>query len=63
MEKDMKDAMKWKKSELFFIMIILIFMSLLTKAFYQHTTTEAESNIVTSLGQGWYQVRDGGRKN
>lgn len=57
----MKDAMKWKKSELFFIMIILIFMSLLTKAFYQHTTTEAESNIVTSLGQGWYQVRDGER--
>lgn len=57
----MKDAMKWKKSELFFIMIILIFMTLLAKAFYQHTTTEAESNIVTSLGQGWYQVRDGER--
>ena len=57
----MKDVMKWKKSELFFIMIILIFMTLLTKAFYQHTTTEAESNIVTSFGQGWYQIRDGER--
>ena len=57
----MKDAMKWKKSELFYIMIILIFMVLLTKIFYQHTTIEAESNTVTSLGQGWYQIRDGER--
>ena len=58
----MEKGGKWKRAEVICIMIVLVLLALLAKAFYQPETMD-ERSAVYSLGSGWYQLRDGERIN
>ena len=54
----MNKSRKQKGAEAFCITVILIFLFLLVRILYQPEAT-AERLSISSLGSGWYQIRDG----
>ena len=53
----MNKSRKQKGAEAFCITVILIFLFLLVRILYQPEAT-AERLSISSLGSGWYQIRD-----